>query len=438
MKKVASQFCKLIVIGGSFCSAIVTVPALAIGSSDERRLDAALNLNSGFEDLNSKSVYPTDKEGIHSANNLLGVELKLRQSSNTVFQFTGYAMRVTELKSLGPNDAIITEEKYISKVGQAFVSHRFMDNYKLTIGRQRVLWGHGLSYVPSDFINPPLEPESLDLVNARGVDAIVLDYFLAKNNFTFIVNKNNNMERAGVGGKWTSNLIDSLDFNLVYYNSAETGNALGLSFSADPQALIGESQGQFNVTANIALRERSQYPVIVYEVLPEYLTTKVGPLQDEKNSPFLTYLIGGSYEFIESRLSLRSEFYYIEDAYSQEDLQGIYHSLLTASYANDSPYGWLNVLAFGRNQQRYFNLTLNRETHTEGSENHFTNTLSYGIGLTRGLEDHSELISLNINSSYFDAVELSLDILVPQGKSDTEFGTMPFNWRASFGMKYIF
>lgn len=411
--------------------------------SKKMRIDASIDTNLSVQDRNVDTVYPGDTDGVGTVNEVIGTELKLRPDRKWLFQFNGFAQKFREV-SLDTTGDISGEEKYRTQVNQLFMSYRFSGGYKVSVGRQRILWGHGLSFVPTDFINPPLDPSALDLNNAKGVDSVVLDYFTAGNSYTLLVNFDDNAAKTAYGTKWTSNFIDNFDFTMVYYHSEETGNAYGLSFSGDPIALLfDESDGKLSTTLSIARRDKSQYRQLLdgeFEYNGQLISfAKRGDLKPESDGPFLSYLVGVNYEFLESNFSLRAEYYHIEDAYQGHELARIFGGMQNmASPEYLMTYNWLGSLSVGRNQTDYLALTLSQETLTEGTDNYFTNTLGYSVGITQGLEDNSSLATININSRYFDTVELTLDILMPMGDRFTEFGTMDFDWRADFGVTYIF
>ncbi len=410
------------------------------------RVDTELNLNFGMETLNDDSVFLTDKDGFNTVNQIIGTKVKVRPDRKTTFVFDAYMLQYDQ-GIFADDGGFQTQNDYKATYNQLFFSHRFAGNMKLTVGRQRILWGHGLAYVASDFINPPLDPSGLDLTNAKGVDSVSVDWFTRGNSYTLLLNLDNSAERTGVGAKWTNNTLDGFDFNVVYYNSAETGHAAALSLSGDPLVFTGESKGELSTTVNIAMREKSQYRKTTTQQftgnpgddnLPVITYPAPGDLKDERGN-WLTYLLGLTYEMLDTHLTFRGEYYYIQDAYNKDDLREIYGALdQPASPKGMLSANWLNSLAYGRNQHRYFAFTISQDALTEGSGNRFTDNFSWGFSFTRGLEDHSTLGSINLSSRYFDNAEITLDVLLPMGKDDSEFGSMSFDWRADLGINISF
>lgn len=425
------------------CALLVSLSSMALPRPGQGvRIDAELNLNFGVEHLSDDSIFLTDKDGLNTVNEIIGTKIKIRPDRNTTYLLDAYGLQFDN-GNIAPNGTFERQTDYDGVVNQFFVSHRFNGNMKVTVGRQRILWGHGLAYVPSDFINPPLDPAGLDLTNARGVDSVSLDWFATGNSYTLLVNLDDSANRTGIGAKWTSNSLDGFDFNLVYYNSEETGNAAAVSLSGDPLVFTGNSNGEITTTINIAVREKSQYRQTSTQTFTatdgsSLLYPAPGELKNSR-SHYLTWLAGLAYEDLASGLTFRGEYFYIQDAYNKNDLRDIYSALDDPA----SPRGllsanWLNSLAYGRNQHRYVALTLSQDTLTEGSGNTFTDNFGYSVGVTRGLEDHSTLGSINLNSRMFENAEITLDILLPMGDKNSEFGSMSFDWRADFGLNITF
>jgi hypothetical protein len=317
-------------------------------------------------------------------------------------------------------------------INQLFASLRFGGAYKLKVGRQRALWGHGFVYVPTDFINPPLDPAGLDLANARGVDSVTLDLYRGQSTLTLIHNFDRAADREGYGLKLTDSSLENIDWNLIYYHAPQTGHAGGFTFSTDPAAwFYSSSDGSLNLFANFALRERSFY----FKPLDRSDGQLRQPDNARDNQPFFTYLLGLAHEASQWSLSTRMEYYFIEDAYRTDELKAIYSGL-----RDNLPvyFPWIDRLAYGRSQRHYVNFSIGQSSITQGSDSRFANTFGYGLGALHGLNDHSTLYSLSFVSSYFDRAEIELTTLVPDGGSRSEFGTTPFKWRMDFSISLIF
>ncbi|HEX9614477.1 MAG TPA: hypothetical protein VGA55_03195, partial [Bacteroidota bacterium] len=88
------------------------------------------------------------------------------------------------------------------------------DRLDLTIGRQRISWGTGRIWNPTDLFNP-INPTSFAKLEKDGVDAVVVKFIMG--NFTdisFVVNPGNEWEDANLGVRLRTN-VEAYDFSLM-------------------------------------------------------------------------------------------------------------------------------------------------------------------------------------------------------------------------------
>jgi len=401
---------------------------LALPFGENRfEIEPSLNITEG-RNYSDSDVQP--------ANEIVGAKLRIKKGSSVNIYFDGYAQRITEQDM----DREIKTTDYT--VNQFSISQRMWQSVKVTLGRQRVLWGHGFSYVATDFINPPLDPSRLDLANAKGVDSLSFDYFSSGNSITSLVKMSSEAYREGYGFKWTNNSIEGLDFNLIYYNSEETGNALGISFSTDPVRWFkDDSKGALNATLSLGIKEKSEYFQIESSEInptgvPLSCTHLTGDHKDDRKS-FASAMFGLSYEFMQSGVSIRSETYYLQEGYRAEELQRLYNSVGNECGLFTDVRTDLANLILGRIQQHYSTVFIGQDPVTEASGNRFTDRLSYSVGYTVGHEDYSGLTSIAIRSSYFNSAEISLDILIPSSDPTTEFGAIRVDKQITLGLRLV-
>jgi len=396
-------------------------------SSNKVQMESSLNLSAGRMYYEQEST---------PANEIAGAKFKLKKGRKLAMVFDGYLQRLNEVDENGGK----TEEEYT--LNQLYISHRMGTPYKLTVGRQRVLWGHGLSFVATDFVNPPLDPSRLDLTNAKGVDSVSLDYFASNNSFTLLANLSDENQRTGFGVKWTTNTIDGADFNFVYYNAAETDNALGLSVSADPvRWFIEDSKGEFNTTLAVGIKQKSEYRAMVNrdtEFNGSSINCSYMDENKKEGDSFVSAMFGVAYEWIDSRVSLRSETYYLQEGYDRKELESFYQSTANACALATPVIGDFTQTVPGRVQKHYSTLSIGQDPITEGSGNRFTDNFSYAVGFTRGNEDRSTITTLSFRSRYFDSTEIALDFLFPDGDHDTEFGAIPMDQQITIGVTIAF
>lgn len=413
---------RLLLIAGILLAAR-PLGALPDAAAEAAKVDGRIRINYGVQQDNSASFSgPTYRDSSYVDRLLQGIFHY--RSGPTEVVFDGYIRQ--------QDGASWDTSGHTRTLNQFFATFSFGEIYKLKLGRQRALWGHGFAYVPSDFINPPLDPAGLDLANAKGVNSATLDIYHGQSTVTLLYNADQSADRRGYGLKLTNSAFANLDWNLVYYHSPQTGHAGGLTFSTDPVAwLTSGSDGSLHLFANFALRERTPY----YEAVGPATGQLQQPTVLKQDQPFFTYLVGLSHEFSPWSLSSRLEYYSIEDAYGADALGAIL-SGLHRDRPTFSP--WIDRLAYGRSQRHYVNVAVGQTALTQNSGNRFTNTLGYGVGALRGLNDDSTLFSLNLNSSFFDRAEIELTTFLPVGRRNSEFGTTPFKWKVDLSISLVF
>lgn len=413
----------------AFVIAFFTVPAVSLPMSDKSvEVVSSLQANRGW-------IYNEGEMTAHTS--LAGLKLKMKQGGKLNVVFNGYAQKINLVESKSDN---YSSTDYT--VNQLLVSYRVGANFKVSAGRQRVLWGHGLSFVPTDFVNPPLDPSRLDLTNAKGVDAVSLDYFARNNSLTLLANVSDSMARAGAGLKWTNNALNGLDFNLVYYNSHETANAIGTSISTDPVSWFSDdSNGELNAIISIGVKQRSEYSPIITtseSYLGESIKCDHFRNSPKENGPFTSAMFGLTYEWIDSRMTFRTDTYYLEEGFKRSELNRFYLSTENGCALVTDVIDDVSTLVPGRVQTKYSTFSVGQDPITEASGNRFTDNLSYSIGYTRGNEDGSDLTTIAIRSRYFSAAELALDIFLPNGDEHTEFGALPMDRQVTLGVTFAF
>jgi hypothetical protein len=311
------------------------------------------------------------------------------------------------------------------RVNQLFASVDLSDAWRLRLGKQRTLWGHGFSYIPTDFINPPLDPSGLDPAKI-GVTALSLDYVTDRGALTLLARRER--ERVDSGGvKFATSAISGLDLDLIYYHAPSIGNAAGLSFAADAQQLVSPGLSGVVLFGALAMHTRSRYPAPLANAALD--VPAVGALGAPGR--YRSWLAGASYQ-VTGDLSVTGEYYRIGDAYGSAN----YASVLRAR-GDAAATPWLGYLAYGRNQDRYLSLSMNQAAVTSGS-NRITDTLGAQFGLLYSPNDHSRLWSAGLTSNYWGGAELSARLVVPAGRQATEFGTTPYRWFLQTGIKIGF
>ncbi len=402
----------------------------ASDASPPLRTNGSVSYIVGAQDANAHALLPatelTSGGGIASQR----LQTMLRVSQNR--RFSALFDAQTEWLAY-------SSQRRDSQVNQFYLGLDATPTFKLRIGRQRVLWGNGFAFIPTDFVNPPISPTAIDLAKP-GVDAVSFDHLGESFSLTGIVARSARIEADGrrtgangIGLKLTSSAVSGLDLNAVYYWSRPLGHAIGVSAQADTSVAWLPDVPGLVLFGSVALNQKSRYPK-----LDEAAAAIPLPAPADPRGPYTSFLLGGTYTIDARRMDLTAEFYGIGDAYSRGDYQRVLGALAepgSPTWQAASP--WLDHLSYGRNQRRYLNLALSQRSVTAG-EGRFTDTLSYDVGLLVGIGDGSRLVSLGLRSNRWDHAELGLRAYLPGGGSATEFGSMPFRWRVEASVKLAY
>lgn len=371
------------------------------------------------------SVFPP--EGSAEGTHLLSRKTQFILKATRPGVMSGVLDAQYDMRPLSPN---------VGRVNQFNLAFDLADNLKMRVGKQRVLWGRGFVYVPTDFINPPLDPSGLDLAKV-GVPGVSFDYVTSGYSLTAMLRS----EKKGVdsvGVKFSPGWKSGLDLDFIAYHAPSIGNAFGASFALDASQLLHPNLDGLVVFGGAARHTRSRYPAMQAAVFSDPIKTPyVLAAGAGKEGRYNSLLLGSSYQATGNWLFL-GEYYHIGDAYSQQQFGGIMHALGDkGSLRRNLHLDWLNHLSFGRNQRNYMNISISKGALTEG-ESRFTDTFSIEVASLRSFEDQSGINSLSMISNYFDRTEVSIRSIFPYGRANTEFGSAPYKWYVELGLKIGF
>ncbi len=298
-------------------------------------------------------------------------------------------------------------------LNEAYLNIPLADFLFFTIGKRRVVWGTGISYNPSDFINPPKDPLHPG-EERRGVYGAMLELFTEWFSLTQVAVFYDKLDYLGYGTKLsTSALIPATDFNLVFYYEANSGCNLGASLDTTP---FGELPVLQNLAlhAEAGLRQKSERPV--YDDGTGALVQR--PQRDEF---YKNLLAGLRYTIPGWETLIALEYYYIDDGYLPSELKEIIGQGLVADIAYDPGL-------MGRHTMM---CTVNQPQLTQRA-NPFTDTLGISGTLLLNLLDGSCLISANMESTILSGCVFSLEGGCFSGNGHTEYGLSPLEFYISF------
>jgi hypothetical protein len=275
-----------------------------------------------------------------------------------------------------------------------------------TLGKRRLVWGVGLSYNPSDFINPPKDPLN-PREERRGVYCALLDLYTDFLSITQAVVLYDQLNHFGYGSKLsTSALIPATDLNLIFYYTAKAGFNFGASLDTTPF-------GDLPILQNLALHGEAGFSQkssrFVYDGSMGGLTTKAA-----RDDFYKSFLVGLRYTIPGWETFIACEYYYIDDGYSPSELNKILDNGLIADI----------VFEPGLMCKHNLMITLNQPQLSQNA-NAFTDTLALSSTLLLNLVDGSFYLEAKAESAIIENCLFSLEAGCFYGKRKAEFGLSP-------------
>lgn len=389
------------------------------------RLSSSVQLSAGVRHVRGDSPFNDagTASGLAGGNRRVGAVLRAARPG----QFTAL------LDAQHEHNAF--EQRTGARLNQLYVTLDLAPAWKLRLGKQRVLWGKGLSYIPTDFVNPTLDPSGIDLAKV-GVPAVSVDHVTDNYSVTVLVRQETRSRPDSIGIKLATGALGGVDFDAIAYHSPAVGNALGGSFSLDAGEVLSPRLAGLVLSGGLAQHRSSRYPALAAADagggLAFYPVGATGA-----PGRYTSAMLSAAYQ-IDNRLGVTAEAYRIGDAWER----GAYAALLRCLDARGSACaglssGWLGRFTAGRNQRDYQTLSLSVGYFSD-SGNRFTDTLGLDLGLLRGVGDGSRHVMLSLKSNYWDRVEIGWRNFLTQGGRATEFGAQPYRWYSELGVSIAF
>jgi len=298
-------------------------------------------------------------------------------------------------------------------LNEAYLSVPLADFLIFSLGKKRIVWGTGLSYNPSDFINPPKDPLNPRL-EKRGVSCVLLELFTDWLSVTQAVVLYDQLDHFGYGTKLsTSRLIPSTDISLIFYYSAHAQFNLGASIDSTPF-------GEVPVLENLALHAEAGFSQSS-ERLVYNDTLLLLAVRESRADFYKSFLTGLRYTIPGWQTLIAAEYFHIDDGYSPAELGAILDHGLAAEINYEPGLMCRNNLMISIMQpqltQRF---------------NAFTDALSVSATMLLNLEDASFIIAAKIESSIIADCVFALEAGYFAGGSATEYRISPRKYYVGF------
>lgn len=315
-------------------------------------------------------------------------------NADVLFQEMRSSQNNQELQSITPT------------LNEAYLSAPLADFLFFTLGKRRIVWGTGLSYNPSDFINPPKDPLNPQL-EKRGVYSAMLELFTEWLSVTEAVVIYDQIDAFGSGTKLsTSRLVPSTDVSLIFYYSSSARLNIGAGLDSTPF-------GDLPVLQNLALHAEAGFSQVsdrpVYDNASGLLAAR-GPRDDFYKS----FLTGLRFTIPGWETLIVAEYFHIDDGYSPAELG----SVLNHGFMAQVPY------EPGLMSRNNLMISITQSQLTQRF-NAFTDSLAVSAVMLLDIEDSSLVVTAKLESSVINNWVFALEAGYFVGASASEYGISP-------------
>jgi hypothetical protein len=304
-------------------------------------------------------------------------------------------------------------------VNELYTDVNFGDLFFLRLGKQRLKWGAGYVYNPSDPVNPPKDPTAARAVR-EGVPAAkaeLITSVVSVSGFAVIFDT---LEQSGVGARLSSSALPGTDLSISGYWSQSESWTAALNASVAP---LYEVPGWDTLQAWFegGISGKARYAAFSQGGLSG------STVPAARDGAQYSFLIGASAALPEIRTMVITEYYHLSEGLGTSDLNSVYASLgSTAPGVAAASSAWLAELARrpARQGKDYLFLSLTQPSITDSGDPVLDKIGFRGTGLL-SLTDLSFFTDAAVITSFVTDSTVELGVTWAQGGSQTEFGNVP-------------
>ncbi len=405
--------------------------AVSVGAEDQPsfklsgNLDAQAEANSKNEDSVFQRVTPFQEV---TAGALIDGKLEFSRQYTTLglLDFTFEEANVLD------HESGAKAEDLSFLVNELYSDLNFSDVFFIRLGKQRLKWGAGFIFNPSDPVNPPKDPTALRAVR-EGVPALkaeVITKYVSLTGFGVFFDT---LDQCGVGSKISTSLLPGSDVSVSgYYSKSESWTA-ALNASVAPLYEI-PGWDTLQVWIEGSVYDKGRYAALAEGTLPGSVVTRTA------GGTEYSILTGLSATLPEIRTVVMAEYYHLSEGLSQGQLRDVYRALRSSDpdVANESS-GWYSELArrAGRQGADYLFINIEQPSITDNGDPVF-DKIGLSASCLLSLTDLSFYLTGGISTTFVKDSSIDLSVSWANGGKDTEFGNTPSALAATLEVKVYF
>jgi len=317
-------------------------------------------------------------------------------------------------------------------INELYTDVNFGDLLYLRLGKQRLKWGAGFVYNPSDPVNPPKDSTATRAVR-EGVPAVKAELITPVVSFAGFGVFFDQLRESGVGARLSSSALPGTDLSLSgYWSNSESWTA-ALNASVAP---LYEVPGwdTLQVWFEGGLSGRARYAAFADgSVAGSAVLGSYDGLQ-------YSFLFGASATLPEIRTMVITEYYHLSEGLGASELEAVYSALgSSAPGVAAASAAWLAELARrpARQGKDYLFVSLTQPSITDTGDPVLDKIGFRGSALV-SLTDLSSFVQAAIVTSFVSESSVELGLIWAQGGTMTEFGNSPAGISGSITVRVFF
>ncbi len=378
---------------------------------------------------NSRSVFLTDGPFQEvSADSLVDGKLVFSRKYTTLglLDFTA-----TDAALLSHETGATVEDPSLT-INELYTDVNFGDLFYLRLGKQRLKWGAGYVYNPSDPVNPPKDPTATRAVR-EGLPALKAELItpvLSAALFGVIYDQ---VSQTGIGTRLSSSVIPGADLSLSSYWSESESWTAALNASVSP---LYEVPGwdTLQVWFEGGLSQKARYAAFADGAVAGSADT--GSADGRQYS----FLVGASATLPEIRTVAIVEYYHLSEGLSGSQLSAVYTALGSSNPAIvNASSAWYAELGRrpGRQARDYIFLSLTQPSITDSGDP-VLDKIGLKASTLLNVTDLSFFLQAGIITSFVTDSTVELALIWAQGAADTEFGNTPSRLAGTLTIRVYF
>jgi hypothetical protein len=326
-----------------------------------------------------------------------------------------------------------TLESMAFTVNELYADLNFADLLFLRLGKQRLSWGSGFVFNPSDPVNPPKDPTSRRAAR-EGVPSLKAELIAKPVSLMAFAVLHDELDETGYGGKLSTSAVPNTDLALSGYWSPSQSWTAAFNLSSAPLYDL-PGWDSIQVWFEGSLYDEGRYAAYAEGGMPGSAT--IGKASGAQYSG----LAGMSAQLPVLRTVLLAEYYRLSEGMSKGELADVYRTVrapATKAFATPSA-AWYAELGRrpGRQAKDYLFASLSQPSITDSGDPVF-DKISLSASCLLNLADLSFYASGGVGLGFVENSSVDLSVNWAEGGSESEFGNLPSKLAMGLELKVFF